>query len=113
MDGVYRKDEEGKCTFTQTPPPPEEELKTLAETIHRRLFGLMKRRGMLREVDSIEEIQLDRLAACGQLALTQGKRERSGPALSVADEDEVERPRGGTSANVIHGPNAAASWRAG
>lgn len=67
----------------KTPPPREEELRTLAETIHRRLLGLMKRRGMLRADDtSNEEKQLDALAACGQLALTPGKRKRSGPALS-------------------------------
>jgi hypothetical protein len=68
----------------------------------------MKRRGMLREVDSNEEKQLDALAACGQLALTQGKRERNGPACSLVDEDEVERPRGGNSANV-NGVNVYAS----
>jgi len=109
MDGVYRKDADGKLTFTQTPPPREEELKTLAETIHRRLSGLMKRRGMVRTQDtSNEEQQLDALASCGQLALTQGKRERSGPALSPVDEDEVEHPRGGTSATV-NGVNVYAS----
>ncbi len=65
------------------------------QAIHRRLVGLMKRHGMFHaENTSNEEQQLEALAACGQLALTPWKRERSGPALSIVDEDEVERPRG-------------------
>ena len=109
MDGVFRKDDDGTLAFAQTAPPREDELRTLAETIHRRLLGLMRRRGMLRkDTTSNEEQQLDALAACGQLALTVGKRERSGPALALVDEEEVERPRGGTSSKV-HGINVYAS----
>ncbi len=61
-----------------------------------------------RDTSSNEEQQLDALAACGQLALTPGKRERSGPALAVVEEDAVENPRSGTSANV-NGVNVYAS----
>ncbi len=69
--------------FTQTAPPCKGDLRTLAETIHRRLLGLMKRRGMLgKETISNGEQQLDALAACGQLCIG-GERERSGQALSV------------------------------
>ena len=56
--------------FTQTAPPCKGDLRTLAETIHRRLLGLMKRRGMLgKETISNGEQQLDALAACGQLCI--------------------------------------------
>jgi hypothetical protein len=63
---------------------------------------------MFRAYSSNEEQQLDALAACGQLALAPGKRERSGPALSIVDEEQVERPRTGTSASV-NGVNVYAS----
>jgi hypothetical protein len=48
MDDVQRKDDDESLTFRQTLPPPEEELRTLAETFHRRTVCLMKRRGMRR-----------------------------------------------------------------
>src|SRR5258706_4662545 len=43
IDGVDCRDDRGNLAFTQT-PPPDPELKTLAEPIHRRVAKLMKRR---------------------------------------------------------------------
>jgi hypothetical protein len=109
MDGVYHRDIAGQLVFAQTPAPTPEEMHTLASTMHRRLLGLMQRRGMLSQDDfSNEEKKLDALAACAQAALGQGKRERQGPALSVVAEDEMERGRGGISASV-NGMNVYAS----
>ncbi len=47
MDAVYGKNSDGTPVFQQTVAPREGKLRTLAETIPRRLLGLMKRRGTL------------------------------------------------------------------
>ena len=101
LDGVYVTGEDGNLRFQQTPPPRDEEMQDLANTLHRRLMCVFKRRELLQEPsDSNEEKQLDALSACGQVALSHVKPERRGAALSLVDEDELEHPRHGISASV-------------
>ncbi|MEW5854998.1 MAG: transposase zinc-binding domain-containing protein [Myxococcota bacterium] len=103
LDGVYREDAGGKHTFTRTAAPTTTDLLALAGAIHRRVVTLLRRRGLLKRTDdegSNDEMQLDALGACTRVAMAPGQRERSGPALSVVHEDEVERPRGGCTARV-------------
>ena len=101
LDGGYRRGADGALYFEQSAPPQAHELEKLAANIHSRLMGLCKRRNLFAD-DGVnnEEAQLDALSACTRLAMTTGNREKSGPALSLADEEEVEQPRGGMVARV-------------
>ncbi|MEW5855746.1 MAG: transposase, partial [Myxococcota bacterium] len=94
VDGGYRE-VDGKVGFEGARTLSRADMDRLAAQIHRRLVRLCQRRGLFKEKEGNEAEQLDALAACGRAALAQGKRERRGPALSLADEDEVERPSGG------------------
>ena len=93
--------EDGVLRFQPGPPLTKRDLEELGETIHTRIMGLLRRRGLLKNDDvNSETLQLDALGACGNLALSLGKRERAGPALGEVDEDDVEHPREGLVANV-------------
>jgi hypothetical protein len=104
VDGVYRTSESGELQFVPTQAPTQAELQSLAENIHRRLLTLLRRRGLLREDthENNEQLELDALLSCNRAARSVGKRERSGPALSAVDEEDMEQPRGGLSAR-LHG----------
>ena len=52
------------------------------------------------EGESNEPDQLDALEQCGRLALSQGIREKAGPALAVVEEADLEQPSGGHVVNV-------------
>ncbi|MEW5855490.1 MAG: transposase [Myxococcota bacterium] len=110
LDGGYHRDASGALRFEPTAEPSGEEVKELAETIPRRLVVLLKRRGLLpaHDDDTNESAEVDALRACGRLALSVGRRERCGPALSLVGDDEVEQPRGGVRA-VVGGVNVYAS----
>ena len=49
---------------------------------------------------SNEPEQLDALEQCGRFALSQGSREKAGPALAVVEEADLEQPAGGHVVNV-------------
>ena len=109
LDGSYVTGDDGVLRFQPAPPLTKRDLEEVGETIHPRIMALLKRRGLLKNDDVNNEAQqLDALGACGNLALSQGKRERAGPALGVVDEDDVEHPPEGLVANVA-GLNVYAS----
>jgi hypothetical protein len=71
------------------------------KAIHGQLLVLMKRCGVHRmDTTAHAEQPRDALAARWQAALTPGKRERSGPAFALVEEEKAQRPRGGASVNV-------------
>ncbi|MEW5852770.1 MAG: transposase [Myxococcota bacterium] len=94
VDGGYRE-VDGKVRFEGARALSRADLDGLATQIHRRLVRLCQRRGVFKAKEGNQEEQLDALAACGRAALASGARERRGPALSLAEEDEVEHPSGG------------------
>ncbi len=101
MDGVYEQDAQGGLRFSRSEPPSELEMIRLAGELRRRVHTLFKRRGLLATRDDDNSpVQLDALASCMNTALTVGQRARSGPALAVVEEEDVERPRGGLVARV-------------
>ena len=77
-----------------------------ATTIHGRILGLLKRRGLLKEPEVSR--QLSALEAISGHALQPGRRERAGPALSDVNSDGLEKPAGGISAS-FNGVNVYAS----
>jgi len=110
MDGVYRRDADGGMVFEAAAPPQRAELEELAGNIHGRIITLMQRRGLLAAGDGVnnEPPEVDTLAACANVALSTGVRERSGPALALVDDADVESSAGGVVA-AVDGLNLYAS----
>ena len=63
------------------------------------------------EEQSNELPALDALGACARVALSHGHRDHAGAALSLVEEDEVERPAGGLTATTPSGLHLYASSR--
>ena len=96
-DGAWHEHTDGTLRFRQPPAPTPDEVALLAEWIARRLARMLERRGLtFRAEDGTElpEAQPDPLAACIQLALGTGHRERHGRALPPTLEESPKDPSG-------------------
>lgn len=103
VDGTYEV-VDGKVRFRAAPGLTAQELADFAARLHARLWRLLQRRGALpaRADDDGGNLQLPlgALGSCAQAAMRHGARARQGPALAVVEEEEVERPSSGLTANV-------------
>ena len=103
VDGTYDV-VDGELRFRPAPELTTADLAGFATELHTRLWRLLQRRGALptRADDDGGNLQLPlgALGSCAQAAMRHGVRARQGPALAVVDEEDVERPRTGLTANV-------------
>ena len=113
LDGAFVGEPGQALTFVRAPKTTPEELRELATDLERQLQRLLARRGLLAQTPAEEQTNelptLDALGVCAQVALRQGQRERSGAALSLVEEDEVEHPAGGLVATTPSGLHVYAS----
>ena len=100
-DGAYVKSPDGMLPFERAPALTTQAMDTLAQDTHQRLVRLYTRRVLLGSQEgSNEPEQLDALEQCGRFALSQGSREKAGPALAVVEEADLEQTAGGHVVNV-------------
>ena len=95
LDGAYQG--EDAPVFKAAPPLRQEELDALCLKMAASLRRVLKKHKLH---DDATAAQPDALAAATAAGMERGAREKSGPALSLVDEDEVENPRARLVANA-------------
>ncbi|MEW5855757.1 MAG: transposase, partial [Myxococcota bacterium] len=98
VDGGFRPGE--PPTFHAAPPLTKQDLEELCARMERALVGILGRYKLIRTDDDTGGVATDALGACLLGAMSAGQREKRGPALALADEDDVETPRGKQVASV-------------